>query len=386
MGVPKKFLKNVQIVPPANNHARRMELWEEGWNASGTFVPKGVLYEDMDRDFINLIKENLSFSVEGEKVPVFFLTIQRWAEFARTWQFTDKDRNVQMPFVTIVRQPDIQFGTNPVTQYTIPQKQRFDYMKVPNYDGDTVGVDVYKIPQPIAVNLTYEVRFFSYRMREINKFNKIIMQAFQSRQKYINCNGHYFPIVLETIGDESTIDQFEQKRFYVQNFEMQLQGYIMDEEDYEVTPAIKRVVQVFETEPNIGPSLNASDNLDSGRETEEFTVDFKWSPGDYINSGIISTYVPGVFTPQEGITLIDSSAMITTMTFDNLRDCPVTSDDCTEVGPSIYVSTNKGATFGGSPQTLPLQVLPDYALYITGRIIDENKDATLTLHGYLNMV
>ena len=29
-----------------------------------------------------------------------------------------------MPFITIVRNPDIQFGTNPVTQYTIPQKQK----------------------------------------------------------------------------------------------------------------------------------------------------------------------------------------------------------------------------------------------------------------------
>ena len=97
-------------------------------------------------------------------------------------------------------------------------------MKVPNFDGDTQGYDIYRIPQPIAVNLTYQVRFFSYRMRELNKFNKTIMQAFQSRQKYIKCNGHFFPVILESIGDESTIDQFEQRRFYVQNFEMQRMG------------------------------------------------------------------------------------------------------------------------------------------------------------------
>ena len=121
MGIPKKFLKNINITPPSRNHERRMELWQEGMDASGTFVPKGGLYEDMDRDLIKLIEDELSISVEGKKVPVFFLTIQRWAEFARTWQFTDKDRNVQMPFITIVRNPDIQFGTNPVTQYTIPQ-------------------------------------------------------------------------------------------------------------------------------------------------------------------------------------------------------------------------------------------------------------------------
>ena len=85
MGIPKKFLKNVQLKAKSRNHARRLELWEEGWEASGTFVPKGVLYEDMDRDFIKFVEDDLSVSLGGEKVPVFFLTIQRWAEFARTW-------------------------------------------------------------------------------------------------------------------------------------------------------------------------------------------------------------------------------------------------------------------------------------------------------------
>ena len=50
MGVPKNFLKNINIKPVARNHERREQLWQEGMNASGTFVPKGVLYEDMDRE------------------------------------------------------------------------------------------------------------------------------------------------------------------------------------------------------------------------------------------------------------------------------------------------------------------------------------------------
>ena len=377
MGIPKKFLKNVQLKQKSRNHARRLELWEEGWNASGTFVPKGVLYEDMDRDFIKFVEDDLILTLDGKRVPVFFLTIQRWAEFARTWQFTDKDRNVQIPFVTIVRQPDIQFGTNPVTQYTIPQKQRFDYMKVPNYDGDSVGVDVYKIPQPIAVNLTYEVRFFSYRMREINKFNKIVMQAFQSRQKYINCNGHYFPIILESIGDESTIDQFEAKRFYVQSFEMQLLGYIMDEEDYEVTPAIKRVVTLFETEPKIVPSLNATDGLDSGRSTDEFTTTMLWEVG-------MSDLGSPLITTESNPVKVTSSALLTTATLQNVRDCKMLSGDCAAFSPKIYVSSDKGVSFGAIQ--LPFQVLPDYLLYFNGLIIDGEQDASVTVHGYINKI
>ena len=376
MGIPKKFLKNINITPPSRNHERRMELWQEGMDASGTFVPKGVLYEDMDRDLIKLIEDELTISIEGKKVPVFFLTIQRWAEFARTWQFTDKDRNVQMPFITIVRNPDIQFGTNPVTQYTIPQKRRFDYMKVPNFDGDTQGYDIYRIPQPIAVNLTYQVRFFSYRMRELNKFNKTIMQAFQSRQKYIKCNGHFFPVILESIGDESTIDQFEQRRFYVQNFEMQLLGYIMDEEEYEVTPAIKRVVTLFETEPNVVKSVGQTDGLNPEPEVEEYEVNLTWEPG--------SMPAPSLVGRTTIDFIVDQTALLTEYTLTNVKDCPNISDDCSNISPKIFVSTNDGVSFSGV--ALPLQVLPGYVLRSDVEPIDYNIDSSVILRGYINQI
>ncbi len=374
MGIPKNFLKNINIKPTARNHERRMELWQEGMDASGTFVPKGVLYEDMDRDFIKLIEEELVVSVEGKQVPAFFLTMQRWAEFARTWKFTDKNRNVQMPFITIVRNPDIQFGTNPVTQYTIPQKRRFDYMKVPNYDGDTVGYDVYRIPQPIAVNLTYQVRFFTYRMRELNKFNKVIMQAFQSRQKYIKCNGHFFPVVLESIGDESTIDQFEQKRFYVQNFEMQLQGYIMDEEEYEVTPAIKRVVTLFETEPNVVPSRSQTDGLNPEPELVEYTTELIWEPG---------SNVPAISVVSSEF-IIDQSVLLTEYSLNNARECGVINTGCPSHSPKFEISTNDGA--GYTTATLPLQVLPGYIIRANMIPIDYDIDSSVTVRGYINVI
>jgi hypothetical protein len=61
-------------------------------------------------------------------------------------------------------------------------------------------------------------------------------------------NGHPMPLHLENIGDESNIDDFENRRFYVQMFEMKLLGYILDEEDYEVVPTINRSMLLVETE------------------------------------------------------------------------------------------------------------------------------------------
>ena len=124
-------------------------------------------------------------------------------------------------------------------------------MKVPTWDGVRRGMDLYKVPQPTSVDLTYEVRIFTNKMKDLNKFNRKIQRAFQSRQCYINVNGHPMPLHLENIGDESNIEDFENRRFYVQMFEMKLLGYILDEEDFEVVPTINRSVMTMEVEDNI---------------------------------------------------------------------------------------------------------------------------------------
>ena len=48
------------------------------------------------------------------------------------------------------------------------------------------------------------------------------------------------PIHLESIGDESQISDFNKRRFYVQNFEMKVLGYILDENEFELIPTINR--------------------------------------------------------------------------------------------------------------------------------------------------
>ena len=112
------------------------------------------------------------------------------------------------------------------------------------------GIDLYKVPQPTPVDITYEVRLFTNRMKDLNKFNRVVQRAFQSRQFYINVKGHPMPLILESIGDESNIDDFESRRFYVQLFEIKLMGYILDEEDFEVIPTFNRTIMALELDEN----------------------------------------------------------------------------------------------------------------------------------------
>lgn len=247
MAVPKNFRNNINIYSQKLGPEHRRELTENIAENSG-YLPKGISIEDHDQAFVDFVNSDtgLAIYIDGVRIPVFFLTIQRWTEFTKTWQFTDKDKNVELPFITIVRKPDIQAGTNQNGNWNIPGHQTYPYFKVPTWDGVREGFDLYKIPQPTCVDITYEIRIFTNRFRDLNEFNTLIQRFFQSRQCYVFVNEHPIPITLETVGDESNIDDFENRKFYIQMFEMKLLGYIMDEKDFEVVPTINRTLMSIE--------------------------------------------------------------------------------------------------------------------------------------------
>jgi hypothetical protein len=269
--VPKGFKKDIRITPQPIGFGQRQDMLDD-ISRKGTFLPRGVMYEDMDSTFIEFIEKDLSITIEGEKVPVLFLTLQRWSEFSQSWQFADKYKDIKMPFITIVRQPNPQVGRNQAGLFNIPGRRTYTYMKIPTFEGGRVGVDVYKIPQPTSVDLTYEVRLFCNRMKDLNKLNQLVQKTFQSRQYYIRVNGHPMPVHLEDIGDESNIDDFENRRFYVQPFQMVLYGYILDEDDFEVIPTVNRAFIATEVEGQISKvKFKILSTVDDGGVSYNFT-------------------------------------------------------------------------------------------------------------------
>ena len=261
MAIPKKVKKTLDMYPVVRNQQnypygyngsttpeRRKQLAELITN-DGTYLPKSVLHADLDLGMLDFVMQEIPVTLKGKKVPVIkqILTTQRWGEFTNTWKFVDGDENVTLPFVCVVRKPDVQFGTNPSLQYTIPNRKTFHYAKVPTWDGQRKGMDLYKIPQPVPIDITYEVRLVCNRMRELNQFNRVVLQKFSSRQAYTFVKGHYIPIILESISDESQISDLESRKYYMQNYTFQMQGFLIDEEEFEITPAISRSMLLFET-------------------------------------------------------------------------------------------------------------------------------------------
>jgi hypothetical protein len=252
MPLPKKIKKNIPLTSPNILLRRREELLEK-INKDGTYLPKSILHADLDGGFLDFVKNDLKTVIDGGKnIPVvdIIITTQGWSQFTETWNFQDLDKNTKPPFLTIVRNPEVKFGTNPSLIYNIPNRRQYYYVQVPTWDGQRNGVDIYKIPQPVPVDITYSVKIICSRMRELNSFNQVVLEKFSSRQAYTIIKGHYIPIIMNDVSDESVLD-IEKRKYYIQSYTFTMLGFLLDEKQFEVSPAISRVLTVaeLETEP-----------------------------------------------------------------------------------------------------------------------------------------
>lgn len=248
MPLPKQVKPTLPLKPQKILSERRRELLEY-IQKDGTYLPKSVLHADLDRGMLDFIKEKLVFTIDGKNVSFVdrIITTQNWSQYTETALFTDLDYNPSPPFLTLVRSPEVKYGSNPATTYTIPNRKQFYYASVPTWDGNVQGMDIYTIPQPVPVDIKYSLKIICNRMRELNQLNKVVMQNFSSRQAYSFIKGQYVPIILDNISDESQMS-LEARKYYVQNYDFTMLGYLIDEEEFEVKPAVARVLQMAEVE------------------------------------------------------------------------------------------------------------------------------------------
>lgn len=237
---------------------KRQDAWLEDMNKPTGYLPQGISIKDIDEVFKDMVSNDLSPIVKlkrqggvvEEPMPVIFMTMQRWSEFTKTWDMTlDEFKDITLPFITINRNNDIQVGTNQQGYYNIAGRRNWIYVDVPTYEGGRRGVDKYKIPQPTSIDLTYEVRVFTTRINDQNKASEKIHTDFNALQKYIVVKGNPMPVKLESIVDESQLD-LEERKFFISTYEMVVQGYILNEDDFEVVASVNRIATSFETNHN----------------------------------------------------------------------------------------------------------------------------------------
>jgi hypothetical protein len=271
MPLPKKIKKNIPLTESKTLLPRRQELVDK-INKDGTYLPKSLLHADLDGGFLEFVKNELKIDI--------LVTTQNWSQFTETWNLQNLDKNVEPPFITTVRVPEVKFGTNPAVLYNIPNRRQYFYAQVPTWDGQRNGMDIYKIPQPVPVDISYTVKIVCNRMRELNEFNENVIKKFASKQAYQVIKGHYIPIVMGNISDESVME-LEKRKFYIQSYEFTLLGFLIDENEFEVSPAVSRVLQVVEFDTNTTRRQVKKDINTGGNE-----IDVLFVVGNNVNSQI----------------------------------------------------------------------------------------------------
>ena len=278
---------------------RRQEMLDDITD-HGTFLPKGVLHADLDLGMLDFVKEELKLVASEKTVPTVdkIITTQNWSQFTETWDFQDLDKNISLPFIATVRNADVKYGTFQGGAANIPNRRQFFYYTVPTWDGQRKGADVYTIPQPIPVDITYNVKLFCNRMREVNDFNKIVMQKFTSKQAYTQIKGHYIPIIMESVGDES-VKEIAKRKYYIVSYTFIMKGLLIDEAEFKVSPAITRQVSLFEVDTrtksgrvkiqpprpdNFDLNLLFTTNNTQLTEVFRYTVDLKVTESDNIDT------------------------------------------------------------------------------------------------------
>jgi hypothetical protein len=279
MALPK-IKKHIPLSPQKTLYDRRQELVDM-IKTDGTYLPKSLLHADLDRGFLDFVKEDLQCVVSGKIIPAIdiIVTTQNWSQFVETWNFQNLDKNVEPPFITTVRMPEVKYGSNPALMWNIPNRKQYYYASVPTWDGQRKGMDVYKIPQPVPIDIMYQVKIICNRMRELNKFNQIVLEKFSSKQAYRNIKGHYIPIVMNDITDESVMD-VEKRKYYIQTYSFTMLGFLIDEDEFEVAPAVSRVIQILEVDEGKKKRRTKRDDLPNPKNFD-FTFSYDLGVDSY---------------------------------------------------------------------------------------------------------
>ncbi len=156
------------------------------------------------------------------------------------------------------------------------------------------------IDAAVPVDINYSVKIVCNRMRELNQLNKITLQKFSSRQAYTFIKGQYVPIIMNNISDESQMT-LESRKYYVQSYDFTMLGYLIDEEEFQVKPAIARVAQVVE----LDTSTISKRRRKFPENPDEFLSNFQYVVGNDSLSEFIDFTADMTWVGSENISNFD---------------------------------------------------------------------------------
>lgn len=276
---PKKTITKVKLTDDTVYGKDRHRSYPKTILQDAPIFPKPLEYEDIDNAMFNFVDEYIPMVIKGKSTPTFTLySNQRFSEYSQSWEHTDEDGNLLMNFKTISRENNPKPGANQGGYWNIPGNKRHTLLirDVLEDNGEEV-YEIYSMGQPFAVDLTYRISIITDLFENINAFNQKINDLFKARQCYIRPNGHFLPVTLEEIND-NTEYTISERKFYNQTVTVKVMAYIISEDDFKIEKKPKRIKlfmqgDVRRPKPEINIDEFFNDKI--GHTEIELTIDFQ---------------------------------------------------------------------------------------------------------------
>ena len=276
---PKKTITKVKLTDDTVYGKDRHRSYPKTILQDAPIFPKPLEYEDIDNAMFNFVDEYIPMVIKGKSTPTFTLySNQRFSEYSQSWEHTDEDGNLLMNFKTISRENNPKPGANQGGYWNIPGNKRHTLLiRDVLEDNGEEAYEIYSMGQPFAVDLTYRISIITDLFENINAFNQKINDLFKARQCYIRPNGHFLPVTLEEIND-NTEYTISERKFYNQTVTVKVMAYIISEDDFKIEKKPKRIKlfmqgDVRRPKPEINIDEFFNDKI--GHTEIELTIDFQ---------------------------------------------------------------------------------------------------------------
>jgi len=238
---PKPYLSNFRMRKKAIGKERRLNM-DKIILEKGTPFPLYTELSDIDNSFNEWVN-SLEVSYDGKLLPIFKLfSNQRIGEYSQTWKHLDEVGNPLLNFFAVTRENNPKQGRNQGGMFNIPGDRDYPMFLVPSLlENGEEAYDMYSMKQPFCVDLIYSLTLITNKYELLNDVNQKILNEFKALECYIAPNGHYMPMKLEDISDESE-NAIDDRKYYSQTYKINLLGYIIRKEDFKVTKLPTRVI------------------------------------------------------------------------------------------------------------------------------------------------
>lgn len=205
---------------------------------NNTFVPKGIGIVDIEASVVSNLKENLKLTdLEGNLIRIeTLLSLEKFYQYEQRMSLGVKtpDGDLPMPFMVLIREDEDIRGKRFGDGFSaIPTDIQFPTYRVTETVNGKLIHKIYTIPQPVHIDLSYNLSFISDKRKDINKMQERIVEMFRSVQHYIEVNGHYMPMTLSSLSDDSETE-IEKQNYYKKMYSLTVQGYLLDESKFKV--------------------------------------------------------------------------------------------------------------------------------------------------------